>query len=146
AASHTKEELLEAISSAPEVTEADLPFSESTDERPSAESRNPWAAIRSIADLLCEEDVKTDWLWKPLVAPGAVTEMFSPRGLGKTLVAYAKGLEIAARGKRVLLVDRDNAPREVKRRLRAFGGTNADNFNVVTREHAPPLTDAAAWA
>jgi hypothetical protein len=72
--------------------------------------------------------------------------MFSPRGLGKTLVAYAKGIELAKRGMRVLLLDRDNPPHEVKRRLRALGGAGTSTFKVLTRDQAPPLTDAAAWA
>ncbi len=108
--------------------------------------RNPWTGAQSIAALLSQKDPETPWLERPLLALGAVTEVFSPRGLGKTQVAYAKAVALARQGKRVLLLDRDNSPREVKRRLRAWGADEVPSLKVMIRDQVPPLTDAAAWA
>ena len=152
-AGHTKEDLVDVLGSPPEVADLDGGDREPARGHIQGEtgqgdprSPNPWEAARPVSALLSQEDEETAWLDEPLVAPGAVTEMFSPRGIGKTHVAYAKGIALAKAGKRVLLVDRDNPPREVKRRLRAWGAASAPLFKVLTRGEAPPLTDAKAWA
>ena len=81
-----------------------------------------------------------------VLAPGSVTEFFSPRGLGKTHYAHWLAVRVARTGKRVLLVDRDNSRRELKRRLRRWGADGCENLKVLTCEDAPALTDAAAWS
>jgi hypothetical protein len=86
-----------------------------------------------------------EWLVDPLLAPGSITEWFSPRGLGKTHVALALAVRLAAGGKRVLLLDRDNSQREVRRRLRAWGAEHLSTLHVMTRHDVPPLTDRDAW-
>lgn len=106
---------------------------------------SPWGAARPAPDFLSCSDEIQEWLEKPLLAPGSITEVFSPRGIGKTHVAHALGVKLARTGKRVLLLDRDNSRREVRRRLRAWGAGEAPTLKVMTRDEAPPLTDTEAW-
>ena len=105
----------------------------------------PWAAAQTVTEFLAVADPETPWLEPRLLAAGAITELFSPRGLGKTHVAYAVGIKLARAGRRVLLLDRDNARGEVKRRLRAWGAHDVTGLKVMTRSQVPPLTDRAAW-
>jgi hypothetical protein len=80
-----------------------------------------WALARPARDLINEPDSGVLWLKEHLAAPGSITEIFSPRGLGKTHIAYAIGVELARAAGRVLVLDRDNSKREVRRRLGAWG-------------------------
>ena len=48
--------------------------------------------------------------------------------------------------RRVALVDRDNPPALVRKRLRWLGAHQVTGLTVFTRDKAPPLTDAEAWA
>jgi hypothetical protein len=98
------------------------------------------------SEFLAGDDPTLDWLIPRLLAPGSVTNFFSPRGLGKTHVAYAYAVALARRGRRVLLLDRDNSKREIRRRLRAWGAADLTTLKVMTRDEVPPLTDAARWA
>jgi hypothetical protein len=107
---------------------------------------SPWNAAQSAPVFIGSEDVDTDWLDFPLFAPGCLTEIFSPRGIGKTHVALAKAVDLARRGLRVLLVDRDNSRSEIRRRLKAWGANEAPTLQIITRDDAPPLTDIATWA
>jgi hypothetical protein len=147
---HTKDELEGLIASAPAIALEALTSADSLiDPAPlsalSSHSSNPWAAAQPLGDFLNAEAPETVWLEEPLLAPGAITELFSPRGLGKTMVAYAIGIKLARAGRRVLLLDRDNIPNEVKRRLREWGGENVNHFRVMTRNQVPPLTDSSKW-
>src|SRR5262249_59212527 len=106
----------------------------------------PREGRRTASDSLTPPEAPFDWLYKPLLAPGSVTQIFSPRGLGKTHVAYAILVELARRGVRILLLDRDNSRREISRRLRAWGAESVPpTFRLMTRDDAPPLTDEIAW-
>src|SRR5262249_22428068 len=106
----------------------------------------PWERARPVAEFVNTPEAPVDWLYKPLLAPGSVTQIFSPRGLGKTHVAYAILVELARRGVRILLLDRDNSRREISRRLRAWGAESVPpTFRLMTRDDAPPLTDEIAW-
>ena len=91
---------------------------------------------------------------KDLVVPGCITVVSAPRASGKSLVALYLGVALATGGvfrdeclvqKRVLLVDRDNPPSLVRKRLRWLGAHQVTALKVLTREVAPPLTDKAAW-
>src|SRR5439155_12003605 len=62
-----------------------------------------------------------------------------------THIALWLSVKQARRGLRVLLLDRDNSRREVKRRLHAWGAAETPTFHVMTRDEVPPLTHAAAW-
>ncbi len=105
-----------------------------------------WAKAQPVADFISKEDAEVDWLHEPLLAPGAITEIFSPRGIGKTQLAYWLGLTLARQHKRVLLLNRDNPTREVKRRLKAFGGHDIQTMRVMNRDEAPSLMDKTAWS
>jgi hypothetical protein len=110
--------------------------------------RSPWDAAQAVGDFLAVDDDDVEYL-DPLnsLSPGALSEWFSPRGLGKTHVLHALLVALARAGKRVLLLDRDNPRREIKRRLRAWGAGEllGAGFRVMTRDETPPLTDTAAW-
>ena len=105
-----------------------------------------WASAVALPAFLQQADEVVDFLEPRLLVRGAITEVFSPRGLGKTQVTYAIGLRLARAGRRVLLVDRDNPRHEIRRRLRKWGGDDAAQFKVITRNQAPALTDADAWS
>jgi hypothetical protein len=106
----------------------------------------PWARAQSAPDFLATTEAELDFIETRQLARGSITEWFSPRGLGKTLVAHAYAVRHARAGLRVLLLDRDNARRELKRRLRRWGGDQAPRLKVLTRDRAPAMTDRAAWA
>ncbi len=137
---HTREELLALVKCTAPWTAAGEPSP------PPAGKSSPWDQARSVADFVKAVDPEVLWLFEPILAPGSLTELFSPRGLGKTQIIYAIGVKCARAGFRVLLLDRDNSKREVKRRLRAWGGGDTPTFKVMTRDEVPPLTDAAKWA
>jgi 5S rRNA maturation endonuclease (ribonuclease M5) len=107
---------------------------------------SPWAAAVAAPDFLLSAEEEVDWLEYPFLAPGSLTEFFSPRGVGKTQVAMYLGIKQAQAGKRVLVLDRDNSRREVKRRLEAWGAADARTLKILTRDKVPPLTDTAKWA
>jgi hypothetical protein len=104
-----------------------------------------WSKAVTAAEFLAGDDPALDWLIPRVVSQGSLTNFFSPRGLGKTHVAYAFAIELARKGQHVLLLDRDNAKREIRRRLRAWGAADLTTLKVMTRDEVPPLTDAAAW-
>jgi hypothetical protein len=107
--------------------------------------RGRWTRAVSATDFLAGDDPTLDWLIPRLLAPGSLTHLFSPRGLGKTHVAYAYAVALARRGHTVLLLDRDNSKREIRRRLRAWGAADLTTLKLMTRDDVPPLTDTAAW-
>src|SRR5262249_17959646 len=100
---------------------------------------------QSVADLLAEEEGDVEYYYRPLLSSGSVTEIYSPRGIGKTNVMMAIVKDTSNRGLRVLLLDRDNSRREIKRRLRKWG-IDSPNVKVMTRDDVPPLTNLAAWS
>ncbi len=54
---------------------------------------------------------------------------------------------LAESGQRILLIDRDNPPKETKRRLKAWGVTDSKpgSLHVMTRDRAPSLNDTESW-
>ncbi len=108
------------------------------------ETGTPWNMAQSALDFIETDEGDAEFLYEPLLARGSITEVFSPRGIGKTHVALAMAKDLSSRGVRVLLLDRDNSKREVRRRLRAWGAGNA-TLKVMTRDSVPPLTDTKAW-
>jgi hypothetical protein len=140
ATGHTREELLKLVDTTPTWTPTDTPAG-AIDRR-----RDPWAHAQTATELLGETDTNVEFLDPHgVLVPGCITELFSPRGLGKTHIAWALAVGLAKQGLRVLYVDRDNSRREVKRRLRAWGGDGCDTLKTLTRENAPSLTDTRAW-
>jgi putative DNA primase/helicase len=108
---------------------------------PAGAHPDPWRHALPAPTLLAAEDAEPDFLVPHLLVRGAITEWFSPRGLGKTNVAHYQLVQLALAGLRVLLVDRDNPLREVKRRLKAWGAamTRASTLLVVTMLHRSPM-------
>jgi len=104
-----------------------------------------WAAALPAPAFLQAEETDIDFLEPRILASGSITEFFSPRGLGKTHAAHAIAVKLARQGVRLLLIDRDNSPREIKRRLKGWGATDVPSLKVLTRDQAPPLTDTPAW-
>jgi hypothetical protein len=121
---------------------------------PTAE-QSPWAQAQTAEAFLAheEEDLQEDA--RDLLVMGCVTLVAAPAASGKTLVALYLAVALAQGGvfrgqqlptRRVLLVDRDNPPALIKKRLRWLGAHKVTNLKVLTRNQAPPLTDADAWA
>jgi hypothetical protein len=108
-------------------------------------SLDPWSAAVGAPAFLSSEEEGPDFLEPRLLALGAITEIFSPRGLGKTLVGQSLAVKLARSGARVLYLDRDNPRREVKKRLKYWGAGDTPALKIMTREDVPPLTNVAAW-
>ncbi len=145
AAGGTLKQLTEIIKATPILTEDDVNGFNGSSDVHNKGSQTPWDKAISAPEFLASTDLEVDWLEPNLLAQGAITEIFSPRGIGKSLAAHAFGIRLAKKGKRVLLADRDNPPREVKRRLKMWGAKDAPSFKVLTRDEVPPLTNKAAW-
>jgi hypothetical protein len=110
-----------------------------------ARPTGPWARAVTAAAFVAQQDDVLDWLEPRLLASGSITQWFSPRGLGKTQAALALAIKLARREHRVLLLDRDNSKRELRRRLRGWGAADVTRLAVMTRDDVPPFTDRAAW-
>src|SRR5438046_2941139 len=86
---------------------------------------------------------------KPILARSTVTEIFSPRGIGKSVFTTRLAVRLAQqRGYRVLLLDRDNPPSITRDRLEHWDAAQVKNENlkVMMRAEVPPLTNPEAWA
>ena len=92
---------------------------------------------------------------RDLLVAGCITLIAAPRASGKSLVALYLAIALALGGvfrgervpqRRVALIDRDNPPKLVRKRLRWLGAQGVTGLTVFTRDQAPPLTDAEAWA
>lgn len=105
-----------------------------------------WTRARTAAELLEVGAADVEWLDFPLVARGAISEVNAPRGTGKSIVVLARMVALARSGVRVLYLDRDNSPTTVRKRLCGLGAHEVSTLRVLTRDTAPPLADAAAWA
>jgi hypothetical protein len=106
-----------------------------------------WDSGRDVIDFVSAHEDEAEFLVERLVARGAVTWWGSPRGIGKTLIAHAVAIDLARKGQRVMLIDRDNPRRDLKRRMRSWGleGIEPGRLRLFTRDEAPPLTDTAKW-
>jgi hypothetical protein len=151
-AGHTKEELTAMVEAAP-ILKLEDPAAEPKASK--EEDRTPWDFAKPAPDFLAEEEKEFEGLAKDLLAPGAITLIAAPRGLGKTQVSHALAVALATGGVfrgervqsvRVLLLDRDNPEFIIKKRLRAWGAEVAHHLRVLTRQNAPDLKDKAAWA
>jgi AAA domain len=116
-------------------------------EQAQQDTSNRWSAAQNIDAFLAAQEVEQQYLIPNILAREVVTIIVSPRGLGKTHLAYWWAILLACDGYRVLLIDRDNPKHEIRRRLKAWGGAGlADKIKIICRDEAPPLTDKAAWA
>ena len=108
---------------------------------------NPWSLAVGMEAFLGVDEEPPEFMFPRVIVKGTVVEVFSPRGLGKSLWALYIAVLLAKAGRKVLLIDRDNPRRIVRERLRAFGATaDLTGLKILSRENAPPLTNARAWA
>jgi hypothetical protein len=116
---------------------------------------SPWAKAIPVGDFLAQPDPTRPALAQDLVVPGAITLLAAPRGTGKSVTALALGIALASGGvfrgarlpsTRVLLVDRDNPPVVVRKRLGWLGATAGSTLDILTRDDAPSLKEKTAWA
>ncbi|MEV4888983.1 AAA family ATPase [Nonomuraea sp. NPDC055795] len=63
----------------------------------------------------------SDWLIKDLVERGQFVKFYGLAGIGKSLLAQEQAFRLAEEGMRVLYLDHENAPDEVKKRRQAMG-------------------------
>jgi 5S rRNA maturation endonuclease (ribonuclease M5) len=137
----TREALLELIRNAPEWKPEAVPSSKK------GNPVNPWSSAIGMDVFLGDEEEAVKFLYAPVIAKEAITEIFAPRGLGKSLWALFVAVYLARAGYKVLVIDRDNPRRVVRERLRSFGATrDLTTLKVLSREDAPPLTNTRAWA
>jgi hypothetical protein len=138
----TETDLSELISRAG-VFVAPVPAFRTGDEAPAS----AWANAKQVDDFLNSTDAQANWLVDNILARESITILASPRGLGKTHLSYWLAINLARRGSRGLIIDRDNPKAEIKRRLKAWGAAGlAEKLKIIARDEAPPLTDKAAWA
>jgi hypothetical protein len=119
------------------------------------ERENPWLRAKPAPAFLAEEEKEFQGFAKDVLAPGVITLVASPKGIGKTQVIHALAVALGnqsgvfrgekVRPCRVLLLDRENPRATVKKRLRAWGAAAAENLHVLTRQDAPVLRDRKAW-
>jgi hypothetical protein len=121
---------------------------------PSASAGACWTLGLTAAAFLAQNDTEVVADARDLVVPGCITLLAAPRSSGKSLVALYLAVALARgavfRGqrvpkRRVALIDRDNPPALVRKRLRWLGADDVTDLTVFTRDVAPPLTDAKAW-
>ena len=112
-----------------------------------ASSSSVWDADTMETFLNDPMNDEVEPFYEKVLYRGTITEIFSPRGIGKSLFATYLAVRLARNGLRVLLLDRDNPRREVRARLNAWGADgDLITLKAITREKCPPLTNAAAWA
>jgi AAA domain len=153
-AGHTKEALLRLIEQTPALQPEDLPRALDIEPQPEEDRTNPWLRAQDAPSFLSKKKKKFEGLAHALLAPGAITLLSAPRGIGKTQVAHALAVMLATgkefRGQsvkpvRVFLLDRENPQSVFSERLASWGGAHAPNLLLLTREDAPDLKDKAAW-
>ena len=114
-----------------------------------------WTQGQTAADFCAQEDEDVAADARDLLVAGCITLLAAPRASGKSLVALYLAIALALGGvfrgervpqRRVALIDRDNPPTLVRKRLRWLGAQRVTGLTVFTRDQAPPLTDAEAWA
>jgi hypothetical protein len=106
----------------------------------------PWSQAQAASEFVTSPTPEHEWIMQNIVAPGAITEFFSPRGIGKTQTAHAIAVELAKRRLRVLIIDRDNPRSVLRKRLQGWGaGPDTTTLKILSREQAPPLTDKKSW-
>src|SRR5690348_6274784 len=128
------------------VAVSPLPAKSQATATPEAPSVSPWDRGQAAPDYCAVVDPELSFLEARLLLKGAVTQFYSPRGLGKTHIGHALAKKLAHLGRSVLLLDRDNPPREIRRRLKGWKLDQEKTLTVFDRNDVPPLTDAEAWA
>lgn len=116
-------------------------------QNPANNGASVWEQAEGMDSFLADSDEDIAWLVADTLAPGCLTEIFAPRGLGKSILALHWAVTLAAKGMRVLMLDRDNSRHTIKARLRGLGAgdLNLATLKIISREKCPPLTNPEAW-
>ncbi len=139
AAGHTAQELEQRVMDAPKWGSPTVPTVRGT--APSS----AWIT-EGMDTFLNMNDSEVAWVVPNVLAPGRLTQIFAPRGIGKSLLANHWAVQSARKGLRVLILDRDNSRETLRTRLRSFGAEDLRNLQVVSRGKCPPLTHPEVWA
>ena len=119
-------------------------------------SPSVWARAVPAPEFAAQSDTVHEALIENLVVPQGITLLAAPRGVGKSMVGLALAIA-AAKGEtflrpdpqaklRVLLIDRANSSRTIRRRLRRWDVEGAEPFKVLSRsDGAPSLLDQQTW-
>lgn len=97
----TRESLRDLFDKALEVTERSI-----EEWRRAKETATVWDAAEFVSEE--EPDIAVDFLEKPVLARGCLTEISGPRGMGKSNFARWLTVKLALAGLRVIYLDRDN--------------------------------------
>jgi len=91
---------------------------------------NPWDAALDITSFLSERDRDVEVLEPRLLEREGLTQVFSPRGIGKSEWATELAIRQSKAGRRVLYLDRANPPRKTRKRFRAWGAEGVVGLKV----------------
>jgi hypothetical protein len=107
-----------------------------------ADTTDTWSHLQDIDVALNEELTEPKSLYPRLVFAACLTCIYSPHGIGKTLVLHAIAVALANAGLRVCLIDRDNPAGLFQKRLREWrkSWTGKGRIMVLDRRYAPPLS------
>jgi hypothetical protein len=122
-------------------------------------NKNPWTQAQAVDAFLAEQgDDDENFVVERLAMAQGVTLIGGPRGACKTMIIHALAVAAANGGLflgrpvnrlKVLLIDRDNPRRVLRKRLRAWGAASLIKdgvLKVMYRDQVPPLRDHKAWA
>ena len=133
---HSSDELFVLMQAAPEWNPV----------APESRKATVWDTAEDMTTFLDGEEEPLTWLIEFVLVLGCLTQIYAPRGLGKSVLMLFWAVKLAREGKRVLLLDKDNPRSTVRSRLISLGGDGLKNLKVITRERCPYLTDSEAWA
>jgi hypothetical protein len=83
---------------------------------------SPWDRAEGMETFLGSGDEADVPIYEPILFRERVTQIFSPRGIGKSLFALFLAVFLCLRGYRVLLLDRDNSKRDVRESSASMAG------------------------
>lgn len=99
--------------------------------------RGVWDADDAVDLLEIEQEEEVPWLDKDerIIAKEKLSQMYAPRGLGKSVYILWLVIRLAIAGFKVLLLDKDNPKSTVYKRLRELGSPNLNRgfLKVITR-------------
>jgi hypothetical protein len=108
-----------------------------------------WDTAEDVLDGIDREDKPFDWIQPDTpIARGYLTQIYAPRGLGKSVYMLDMAVKLARAKFKVLVLDRDNPSSTVWSRLRNLGSRTVERgyLKVITRERCPSLfPDPSAW-
>ena len=104
-----------------------------------------WDTAEDMTTFLDGEDKPLSWLIVNVLAKECLTQIYAPRGLGKSVLMLYWVVKLALAGLRVLILDKDNPRSVVRSRLISLGCEGLPNLKILARNRCPYLTDQHAW-